>query len=104
MRKYLIPKDGKFYKANLHVHTTVSDGVMTPHEVKKMYQDEGYSVVAFSDHEVMVPHNYLTDDSFLAMTATEISINQYWGWDFEFQKTYHFNLLSGDPIKIITEL
>lgn len=99
MRKYLIPKDGKFYKANLHVHTTVSDGVMTPHEVKKMYQDEGYSVVAFSDHEVMVPHNYLTDDSFLAMTATEISINQYWGWDFEFQKTYHFNLLSGDPEK-----
>ena len=26
MRKYLLPENGNFYKANLHCHTTVTDG------------------------------------------------------------------------------
>ena len=26
MKEYLLPKDGSFFKANLHTHTTVSDG------------------------------------------------------------------------------
>ena len=75
MRQYLLPEKGKFYKANLHMHTTVSDGANTPQEVKEAYQKEGYSIVAFSDHEVMVPHNELTDCNFLALTAFEKSID-----------------------------
>ncbi len=99
MRKYLLPKAGKFYKANLHMHTTISDGNIEPDEVKRLYLEQGYSIVAFSDHEVMVPHHDLTDDNFLAITSTEISINENWDIDFEFQKTFHFNLLSEDPLK-----
>ena len=38
MKKYLLPEGGKFYKANLHCHTTVSDGKMTPEEIKKYYK------------------------------------------------------------------
>ena len=34
MKKYLLPKDGTFYKANLHCHTTLSDGHLTPEEIK----------------------------------------------------------------------
>ena len=49
MKKYLISKEGQFYKANLHCHTTVSDGVMTPQEVKDYYKERGYSVVAITD-------------------------------------------------------
>ena len=37
MKKYLLPENGNFYKANLHCHTTVSDGNWTPEEVKKNY-------------------------------------------------------------------
>ena len=37
MRKYLLPKEGKFYKANLHCHTNLSDGDFTPEEIKEMY-------------------------------------------------------------------
>ena len=37
MRKYLLPNDGSFYKANLHCHSTVSDGVLTPNEIKEKY-------------------------------------------------------------------
>lgn len=94
MRKYLLPNSGNFYKANLHVHTTVSDGQMTPEEIKKIYMEKGYSIVAFTDHEVMVPHPELTDDSFLAITSTEISVNNRYDCDFFYAKTYHLNIYS----------
>ena len=46
MRKYLLPKEGSFYKANLHCHTTLSDGKMTPQEVKDYYLKNRYNIVA----------------------------------------------------------
>lgn len=94
MRKYLLPNKGKFYKANLHVHTTVSDGDFTPEEIKRMYMEKGYSIVAFTDHEVMVPHSDLTDENFVAITSTEISVNERCDCDFFFTKTYHLNIYS----------
>ena len=86
MKKYLIKEEGNFYKANLHMHTTVSDGKMTPLEVKEKYKEKGYSIVAYTDHELMLPHNDLSDDSFLAITSTEISINQRKDCDFRYTK------------------
>lgn len=94
MKKYLLPHEGSFYKANLHVHTTVSDGAMSPEEIKKIYKQQGYSVVAFTDHEIMVPHSELTDENFLALTSTEISVNQRCDCDFCYTKTYHLNIYS----------
>ena len=76
MRKYLLPKDGNFYKANLHCHTTVSDGKWTPEKVKEEYKKKGYSIVAYTDHNVMVPHGDLTDKDFLALTGFEINISK----------------------------
>ena len=75
MKKYLIPDGGKFYKANLHMLTTLSDGNMSLEETKKAFMEQGYSIVAFTDHEVMVPHTDLSDENFLAITSTEISMN-----------------------------
>ena len=37
MKKYLLPEKGTFYKANLHSHSTVSDGGWTPEEMKERY-------------------------------------------------------------------
>ena len=61
MKKYLLPKDGNFYKANLHSHTNVSDGAFCPQDVKKVYLEHGYSIVAFTDHDVLMPHYDLND-------------------------------------------
>ena len=33
MKKYLLKEKGNFYKANLHMHTNISDGHMTIEEV-----------------------------------------------------------------------
>lgn len=96
MKKYLLPKDGNFYKAAMHVHTNISDGGVSPEGMKAEYQKHGYSVVAFTDHEVFVPHNDLTEDGFLALNGVEISINNQnyladaGGWPYI--QTYHLNL------------
>ena len=92
MRKYLLPEWGNFYKANLHMHTSVSDGVTSPEDVKAAYKSRGYSVVAFTDHEILVPQNELTDDEFLAINAVELAINDNFPGGFNYNKSYHLNL------------
>ena len=53
---YLLPKEGTFYKANLHCHTVVSDGDLTPEQVKDEIKgvvkliDEVYSLFGFEYH------------------------------------------------------
>ena len=37
MRKYLLPENGNFYKANLHCHTTVTDGELTPEVIFRRF-------------------------------------------------------------------
>ena len=76
MRKYLLPENGRFYKANLHCHTTVSDGAYTPKEVKEMYKAQGYSIIAYTDHDIMIDHDDLRDESFLPLMGYEIETNE----------------------------
>lgn len=71
MKKYLLPHSGTYYKANLHCHSTDSDGQNTPEEIKAAYMEKGYSIVAFTNHDIMIDKNYLTDDSFLALNGFE---------------------------------
>ena len=43
---------GKFWRGNLHTHSTRSDGVLDPDEVARRYQLEGYDFLAMTDHFV----------------------------------------------------
>ena len=83
MKKFLLPADKTAFKANLHCHTTFSDGKNTVEEIKKLYMERGYSVVAFSDHNCLVPHPELAGPDFVPLTATEINIDDGRG------HTYH---------------
>ncbi len=75
MKKYLLPNTGHFYKANLHAHTHMSDGIDTPEEVKEIFKAKGYSIVAYTDHDVFVDRSHLCDDDFLALNGMEVEIN-----------------------------
>ena len=79
MRTYLLPEGGTFYKANLHCHTIISDGKKTPAEVKELYLKKGYSIVAYTDHDVFLAHNDLTDENFLALNGFEVEIMEQYG-------------------------
>lgn len=96
MKKYLLPKEGRFYKANLHCHSTWSDGNMTPQDIKDEYAAHGYSVVAFTDHDLMIPHEELSDDKFLALTGFEIEA--YVGEKYDpMYKCAHLCFVALDP-------
>jgi predicted metal-dependent phosphoesterase TrpH len=41
---------GKWHKANLHTHTTVSDGRVSAAQRVEQYRDASYSVLAITDH------------------------------------------------------
>ena len=43
---------GRFWRGNLHTHSTLSDGVLPPDEVCRRYRDEGYDFLALTDHFV----------------------------------------------------
>ena len=74
MKKYLLPEGGTFYKANLHCHTTISDGSVTPEEVKAAYKSRGYSIIAYTDHDVMIDHDDLREADFLPLLGYEMQI------------------------------
>ncbi len=97
MKKYLLRENGNFYKANLHTHSTLCDGKLTPQELKEVYQKKGYSVIAFSHHDVMIPLLELADENFLPLTSAEIYITQQKDVPFRFKKTYHLCLISKNP-------
>lgn len=73
MRTYLLPPEGNLYKANLHCHTTVSDGKFSPAQIKDFYKSKGYHAVAYTDHQLCIPHPELTDADFVALTGIEIA-------------------------------
>lgn len=95
----LLPQNVNYYKANLHCHTIYSDGNLTPEEVKKAYQERGYQVVAFTDHNTYRNHSELNDEQFLALAAYEVDMNEYSdrNADFSRTKTYHINLYDTNP-------
>ena len=41
---------GRFWRGNLHTHSTQSDGVLDPDEVCRRYRAEGYDFIALTDH------------------------------------------------------
>lgn len=39
-----------WYKVGLHIHTTLSDGHLSPEEVAKKYKEAGFDAIAITDH------------------------------------------------------
>lgn len=97
MKKYLLPEKGNFYKANLHCHTNYSDGKKTPAQVKERYKELGYSIVAYTDHDIMVPHPELTDSEFLALNGFEMEIDEPVPNANGYRKCCHICFVGLDP-------
>ena len=79
MKRFLISPDKKQYKANLHCHSTLSDGSRTPLELKAMYKEHGYDILAITDHCHPKSHASLSDKDFLMLTGYEAYIRESGG-------------------------
>ena len=100
MKKVLIDKNLKQYKANLHCHSTNSDGKLSPAQLKEAYMQRGYSVIAFTDHEHIIDNSALCDKDFVAITGCELSIKEFPKLSTlksTAMKVAHLNLYAKDP-------
>ena len=96
MRQFLLPQTERIYKANMHTHTTLSDGDLTPEEMKALYKSHGYQIIAYSDHDFCFPQSALNDHDFLTLTSYEVAINEH-NPRSPYDKCYHLNLFARDP-------
>jgi len=95
-KKHLFPQVDHFYKANLHTHSTISDGKLTPKEVKEGYKALGYQILCLTDHNAIVNHSHMNEPDFLMLTGAEININAP-DMNRVSGKTYHMNLIAKKP-------
>lgn len=103
MRTYLLPQSGTDYKANLHCHTTLSDGKLSPEEIKAAYMAQGYSIIAYTDHDVLIPHHDLAQEDFLPLVGFEVEINESADADpvAQKRKTCHMCMIALEPDNVI---
>lgn len=79
MKEYFGFKNcGNWYKGNLHSHTTISDGMLTPEQNVKLYQDHGYHFLCLSEHDIYTDHRaQFNQDNFIILPGIEASAILY---------------------------
>ena len=98
MKKYLLDPNKNSYKANLHCHTNLSDGCLSPEEMKKAYMEHGYSIIAYTDHDIMIDHSDLNEEGFLALRAFEMEVSEKKDFDAPGgRKTCHACYIALEP-------
>ncbi len=98
MKQYFISQNKKQYRANLHSHSTLSDGMLSPEELKRIYREHGYSILAITDHEHPKSHAALSEPDFLMLTGYEAYIRTNLNAQFDrYEPEVHLNLFAKDP-------
>ncbi len=62
---------GRWFKGQLHVHSTASDGELSPEAVLHWYRNQGYHFMALTDHGVLSRSQMLADD-FITLSGIEV--------------------------------
>jgi len=111
MKPTAFANPGKFYRGNIHTHSTLSDGTLEPAEVCRRYKAQGYDFISLTDH-FMGPFDYpiadtrpFRDDDFTTIIGAELhsganSLGEIWhilavGLPFDFAPS---NSPGNDPL------
>ena len=65
---------GKWYRGNVHAHTTVSDGTKTPETLVEIYREAGYDFLSITDHSIVAKTGHLSSENFLLIPGEEICV------------------------------
>ena len=79
MRRYFVNpfrEEGRWFKGNVHTHSTASDGTRTPEQLVEIYSDAGYDFLSITDHSVVTDVEGLGDPSFLLIPGEEMCIGR----------------------------
>lgn len=83
----------RFFKGNLHCHTTVSDGSQSHERLIERYEAQGYGFVCFSDHDVYTDLTKLDTPEFITLPGVEWSGSPCEGNSW--QKVHHVHGIAG---------
>jgi len=72
-------------KGQLHIHTTCSDGRLTPQQAADTYALQGYDFIAISDHDHLLKANYRKEvesihSQMLVFFCIERTVGTRWGY------------------------
>lgn len=65
--------EGRWYRGNLHTHTSVFDGDLSPEEMVEKYRAAGYDFIVITDHYAVTPVDGLGDENLLVLTGEEVA-------------------------------
>jgi hypothetical protein len=68
---------GEYRKAQLHCHTTESDGRLSPVELLERYRAAGYSFVSITDHNRVTRETALDSSTFASIPGTEDTVARW---------------------------
>ena len=95
---YQITPDLPQFKANLHSHSNLSDGKLSPEAMAEAYKSRGYAVLAITDHEAPYDHTHLSTPDFLMLTGYEAYIRPSPNCQLDvYGPEIHLNLLAKEP-------
>ena len=103
MRLPPFASQNRFYRGNLHGHSTHSDGLLSPDKVVQRYSDLGYDFTCLSDHlwiderfsnTRVFDGSYLNRDSFITIRSAELHC---YGKRFDQDGIWHI-LANGLPV------
>src|SRR5690606_34855751 len=63
---------GHWYRGNLHMHSTESDGQLGPQEALTWYRELGYDFASLTDHRKTTDVSTFGDEGFLVIPGTEL--------------------------------
>jgi hypothetical protein len=91
-------RGGKRLKGQLHIHTTASDGRLTPQEAADLYSSLGFGFIAYTDHDHLLKPNYpemiaAVKTELLVFSGIEHTVGTRWGY-------VHVNQIDGEQEKL----
>lgn len=66
--------DGRWFKGNIHTHSTFSDGSRSPEKLVEIYKECGYDFLSITDHSHVTDIRGIDEPDFLLIPGEEICI------------------------------
>ena len=94
---FLQDEHAVWLKGNLHSHSTLSDGHLTPEQMKEAYKHHGYDFLAVTDHDRYADTRGLSEETFPMIQGFELwanatngkDIHVHFLWDDTFNEFTH---------------
>lgn len=72
----------RYYKAQMHCHTTNSDGGYSPQALGEKYKASGYEILMITDHNWLTLESEVNVPGLLVIQAEELTFSRHWNGFF----------------------